>query len=999
MADSSVEPKAKKQESNEQKEFNDFSNNKENATKLFNNIITSYFFDPIYPPRYMFCEYLKKKSERKKNSEEKVKSEILGVQCERKFFDTTKRIIKDDFSNKKDYFLLQLDGIKSDGIFNYNESPDYVLFYKEYIVLAECKSKDLSTSISQINSFKNIILRIKKFKDLKFFSIVFYDSDLRHEIIELFKNLNPGVKFLQSKEYESWTNEDYNNCLKDCAMNNKDDLNEFKLFLIWKYIKKNPQNMDTYEKSFDNLTEKLIKCSFKEDCLNENFLILNGPAGTGKTVLLVDKLAQTIKQSNTYKSCLTLVYSCLNEKISQVVRKVIDDLIYNENIYLKDLIYKSKNESQIKELSSKLKNKNYKVIEDKDFLKEWNLKPISIPRFFSYYESKPNEFKSIHFKKTIYNRIIILMDGDNSFILIKDRNGNKQCNDILLAGFPSGYLLLFDILEIIRFDDLKENLFLIFDSPKELYYLITLLITYIKHQCLLNLLTNDKKSDLEALFNEYKQTENNILKSENQKKMEDIFVNFCNFENNIDSFFDSINDSEILNDLLKHYRLNIVEDFIKKIKIQINDKKDIYDIRWVKFNEINQKSENFLRKYPKIIKEMEQLDNRYNTQDDQYKMKILNILEIDILNDPFACKSICNELFRNVIIVTFRFILDHTHKLTQNHKITSENLNIFIDDGVGIINQDHRSPKAKFPDEYIQKLRNVWMTFDLHQLYAFNLEKNEPIIPGLDIECRIINLDTIYRCTKEIFNIYSCFYNHSLMSIQDCFNNKSSSLIHFNCFKCFENEADNNKLSTDYAEEININNIKINLNTNIIDYLTQINELNKSFKIKIIDYNCFYSGEFKSIPCKSANELKETVEGSIKEYKAIFNNDEIAIIFDDNNHVNSVFINDHQLRERANRKIDDTNSLFSNITEYLKKEEFKSIELFKLSSSRNYFSKEYSFVIYVIPGIFGYFRNFHREQNQKNRFESSRFDSYFAISRANSVCIIVYLECEGRYLL
>lgn len=984
MADSSVEPKTKTQESNEQKEFNDFSNNKKNATKLFENIINSYFFDPIYPPRYMFCEYLKKKSEKKKKSDEKVKSELLGVKCERKFFDITKRIIKDDFPNKEEYFLLQLDGIKSNGIFNKKESPDYVLFYKEYIVLVECKSKDLSISISQINSFKDLVLRIEKFKNLKFCSIVFYDSDLRNEIIQSFEKSNPGVKLLQSKEYESWTNEEYDNCLKGCAMNNKDDLKEFKLFLIWKYIKKNSQNMDTYEKSFDNLTEKLIKGSFKEEYLNENFLILNGPAGTGKTVLLVDKLAQTIKQSKTYKSCLTLVYSCLNEKISQVVKKVIHDLTIDENTNLKDFIFKSKNESQIKELNSKLKlnklNKNYKVIEDKDFLKKWNLKPMSIPRFYSYYESKPNELRSIDFKKTNYNRIIIILDGDNSFLLIKDINGNKQCNDIFLAGFPSSYSFLFEILKMIKFDELKEKLFVIFDSPKELYYLVTLLITYIKHQCLLNLLTSDKKSDLETLFNEYKQTESNISKSQN---MEELFVNFCNFENNIDSFVNSINGSEILNDLLKHYRLNIVEDFIKKIKIQISDKKDIYDLRWVIFNEISQKSENFLRKYPIIIKEIEKLDNIYNTQDDQYKMKILNILETDILNDPFACKSICNELFRNVIFVTFRFILDHTHKLTQNYKITSENLNIFIDDGVGIINQDNRHSEAKFPIEYISKLRNVWMTFDLHQLFAFNLEKNEPIIPDLNTECRIIYLDTIYRCSKEIFKIYRYFYDHSLMSIQDCFSNKTSSLIHFNCFKCFENEAENK------------NNSKINLNTNIIDFLTQINELDRSRQIKISDYSCFYSGEFKSIPCKKIDELMKTVEGLIQEYTAIFNNDEIAIIFDDNYHVNSAFIADNELKNKVYRKIKRTNTLFSNLKNYLD-ENYKAIELFKLGSSKSYFSKEYSFVIYVIPGIFGYFRNFHRDKNLSNRFESFRFDSYFAISRATSICMIVYLECEGR---
>lgn len=346
--------------------------------------------------------------------------------------------------------------------------------------------------------------------------------------------------------------------------------------------------------------------------------------------------------------------------------------------------------------------------------------------------------------------------------------------------------------------------------------------------------------------------------------------------------------------------------------------------------------------------------------------------------------------FQNkIIFLTYRFFIDHMQKLEKllNLKMYSH-LNVFIDDAMGCLNQRNRNKLNKYPNIEGLAIETFWLAIDIYQFFYYCL--NDTIIfNGLDMELEIFNLNDVYRCTNEVFTIYLLLYNELReWSNKGLEQSKDPITRYFKCFECFRRDSRSKPNKVDSKEKIQKTETpkKIKLTTfkNLFENLSKFDEEKKICK------QLWFSGKSIIIPCES-NKLLAKVKELIEDKLKIKNKDDMAIIVDGNKLILD------ELKKHKEFAFEAEKLLQCDLTKKLN-EEFKnnkSITIISTDNSKFQLSKEYQFVIYVVPGLFGFMLNC-KQKDEKDGNMSFRFDAYFSVSRATQTLIILYVECSGN---
>jgi hypothetical protein len=168
-----------------------------------------------------------------------------------------------------------------------------------------------------------------------------------------------------------------------------------------------------------------------------------------------------------------------------------------------------------------------------------------------------------------------------------------------------------------------------------------------------------------------------------------------------------------------------------------------------------------------------------------------------IMSDLFDVDEESEDFGRKyaLLINDIKFLPD-----IENMQILSNNskLHIFFDDLMGCILRNNIFTRL-FSRKLNKKINTFWFVFDIHQMFDIDLPKvnNEPesLLKHEDnITFEIIHLNTIYRYTKEIYDIMKLFYNYSLHLKANQVKNSIRVLEYFDCFCKFYSEIEKKKI-------------------------------------------------------------------------------------------------------------------------------------------------------------------------------------------------------------
>lgn len=350
-------------------------------------------------------------------------------------------------------------------------------------------------------TYENVVFyRDKKFK-VKRENNKFLKTDF--EINKLIKLMNTA-DVLDEYRFDDWIEKSQ----IPTYINNAKSVETLKCFLISKI------NEVAYTQNFDMGTEKSFKNALvpKKDVYKNNKMIINGPAGSGKSIMMIEKTLKVIKEDKE-NSSLTLLYSCLTEKNVKCISMAIKS------------IKKKKNQP--------------------------------VPKFYIYREFKTNEINisdSYFYDK--YNIFIHLRSLKTiTYFLLQHPGGNEECKDSVIVGFPYYYHDLFTIFEKFKFNDIKDKITLRIDSIDCVSFAtVVYLSTCFKQLYIRDMLNEDSsnanlKNDLQSKFERFK------IFSLNQKNKDryNFWEEFFAFDGELDTLLMNKNGS--LDEILDHLGL------------------------------------------------------------------------------------------------------------------------------------------------------------------------------------------------------------------------------------------------------------------------------------------------------------------------------------------------------------------------------------------------------------------------------------------------------------